>query len=66
MDGQKTNPRTTTLEVLMWRIKTTQEQIENDKKYLKELEIAYDAILNEQPPFNRLRRKDTTYVGVLE
>ena len=56
MDGQKTNPRTTTLEVLMWRIKTTQEQIEKDKKYLKELETAYDAVLNEQPPFSRLRR----------
>ena len=48
MDGQKTNPRTTTLEVLMWRIKTTQEQIEKDKKYLKELETAYDAVLNKK------------------
>ena len=48
MDGQKTNPRTTTLEVLMWRIKTTQERIENDKEYLKELETAYDAMLNKK------------------
>ena len=46
MTDEKTNPRTTTLEVLMWRIMATQEQIEKEKKYLKELETAYDAILN--------------------
>ena len=32
----------------MWRIKTTQERIENDKEYLKALETAYDAILNQE------------------